>query len=241
MRPFRWVKYSPIFECNLAPLIRANTVLLPKADLDPRAEMGPSVGGNRLFMGLLWLKLCSNGSKRGWIRLRPAVLNWHFAAETDLFNFQCERAINLCLVYTRRPLCLVSFLYFKLSLVWSESSNYSNASGKRLVTCPAIVEMAFYAVNQVINGKIDCHGMVRIRAFCQTQFILGLIRVRERLISMTFFTLKEETNKTTAPRYLRHLKNISRSWFLLNNHSRSTVFPRIIAVLRLIAPFWWKY
>ena len=47
--------------------------------------------------------------------------------------------------------------------------------------------MAFYAVNQVINGKIDCHGMVRIRAFCQTQFILGLIRVRERLISMTFF------------------------------------------------------
>ena len=98
MWPFRWVKYSPIFESNLAPLIRANTVQLPKTDLDPRAETCPGVGWNRLLMGLLWLKLCSNGSKRAWIRLRSAGLNWHFGAEADLFNFQCERAINLCLV-----------------------------------------------------------------------------------------------------------------------------------------------
>ena len=95
---FRWVKYSPIFESNLAPLIRANTVQLPTADLHPGAEMGPIVGWNRLLMGLLWLKLCANGSKRGWIRLRPAGLNWHFGAETDLLNFQCWRAINLCLI-----------------------------------------------------------------------------------------------------------------------------------------------
>ena len=66
-------------------LIRANTVRLPRADVDPRAEMNPSLAG----MGQFWRKLCSNGSRRGWIRLWPAGLNWHFGAETDLFNFQC--------------------------------------------------------------------------------------------------------------------------------------------------------
>ena len=42
MVSFRRVKYSLIFESHFAPLIRANTVQLPSADLDPRAEMGPS-------------------------------------------------------------------------------------------------------------------------------------------------------------------------------------------------------
>ena len=42
---------------------------------------------------LLWVfKLCSNGSRRGWIRVWPAGLNWHFRAETDLFNCQCTLA-----------------------------------------------------------------------------------------------------------------------------------------------------
>ena len=40
--PFRWVKYSSIFESNLVPLTRANTsVQSTTADQDPRAEMGP--------------------------------------------------------------------------------------------------------------------------------------------------------------------------------------------------------
>ena len=40
--PFRWVKYSPIFESNLVPLTRANTsVQSTTTDQDPRAEMGP--------------------------------------------------------------------------------------------------------------------------------------------------------------------------------------------------------
>ena len=62
-------------------LVMANTVRLPRADLDPRAEMNPSLGWNRLLMG--------HGSWRGWIRLWPAGLNWHFGAETDLYKFQC--------------------------------------------------------------------------------------------------------------------------------------------------------
>ena len=65
MRPFRGVKYSPILESNLAPLITTNIDQLPRADVDPRAEMGPSVGWNSLLMGLFSLKLCSNGSKKG--------------------------------------------------------------------------------------------------------------------------------------------------------------------------------
>ena len=62
-------------------LVMANTVRLPRADLNPRAEMNPSLGWNRLLMG--------RGSRRGWIRLWPAGLNWHFGAETDLYKFQC--------------------------------------------------------------------------------------------------------------------------------------------------------
>ena len=42
--PFRWVKFSPIFGGScVAPLIRAFTVQLAWADLDPRAEMSPIV------------------------------------------------------------------------------------------------------------------------------------------------------------------------------------------------------
>ena len=51
-RPFRCVKYSPIFESNLAPLIRADTVHFPRADLHPRAEMGLSEGWNSFFIEL---------------------------------------------------------------------------------------------------------------------------------------------------------------------------------------------
>ena len=52
--------------------------------------MGPTVGWNSLLIELFWPKLCSNGCRKGWIRLWPAGLNWHFRAETDLFNFQCS-------------------------------------------------------------------------------------------------------------------------------------------------------
>ena len=38
------IRYRTIFESNLAPLIRANTVQLPWVDLDARAEMSLSVG-----------------------------------------------------------------------------------------------------------------------------------------------------------------------------------------------------
>ena len=50
MGPFRWVKHSPIFGSNLAPIIRTNAVQLPSADLDRRAEMDPGVGWNSLLI-----------------------------------------------------------------------------------------------------------------------------------------------------------------------------------------------
>ena len=49
--------------------------------------MDPIVGWNRHLMALFWLKLCSNGSRRGSIGLRPVGPNWHFGAETDLSSF----------------------------------------------------------------------------------------------------------------------------------------------------------
>ena len=41
MRPFRWVKYSPIFESNLAP---CNTGQLPRSDLNTKAGSGSQCG-----------------------------------------------------------------------------------------------------------------------------------------------------------------------------------------------------
>ena len=70
-----WVKYSPIYESNSAPSIRANIVQLTRTDLDPRAAMGPSVGWNSLLIGLFGLncaqmtpgKAESDFSLQGWI------------------------------------------------------------------------------------------------------------------------------------------------------------------------------
>lgn len=66
--PLRWVKY-----CDLTLLIRASTVQIPRADLDPRGREQP-------LMVLFWLKLWLNGCRKGWMRLWP---------ETDLLYFQC--------------------------------------------------------------------------------------------------------------------------------------------------------
>ena len=44
-----------ILGSSLAPLKRANTVQLARADLVPRAEMSPSVDWNRHLMGLFKL------------------------------------------------------------------------------------------------------------------------------------------------------------------------------------------
>ena len=86
--PVRWVKYSPIFESNLAPLNQGQYSPISYGWFGPRAEMGPTVGWNSLLIELFWPKLCSNGSRKGWIRLWPAGLNWHFGAKIDLLNFQ---------------------------------------------------------------------------------------------------------------------------------------------------------
>ena len=72
-------------------------VSLSKIQSNPRAEMsemGPSVGWRTLLIVVFWPKLCSNGSRRGWIGHWPAGLNWHFGAETDLFNFQCTQIVT---------------------------------------------------------------------------------------------------------------------------------------------------
>ena len=106
--PFRWVKYSPIFESNLAPLNQGQySPIIARTDL-ALGWNGPYRGLEKPFdvtllaqialsprPALFWprdwnrLRLRSNGSRKGWIRHWPAGLNWHFGAETDLFNFQC--------------------------------------------------------------------------------------------------------------------------------------------------------
>ena len=82
MESFRWVKHSPIYESNLAPLNQGQYSLITLGWFGPK-------GWNSLLIELFRPQLCSNGSRRGWIRLLPAVLNWNFGGATDLFNFQC--------------------------------------------------------------------------------------------------------------------------------------------------------
>ena len=75
--PFRWLKYSPIFESNLAPSNQGQYSPISHGWFGPKAEMGPTVDWNSFLIELVWPKLCSNGSRKGWIRLWPAGLNWH--------------------------------------------------------------------------------------------------------------------------------------------------------------------
>ena len=80
IRPFRWVKYSSIFGSILA-LNRGKYSPITYGWFGSKGWNESQPGWNRLLMG--------HGSWRGWIRLWPAGLNWHFGAKTDLFNFQC--------------------------------------------------------------------------------------------------------------------------------------------------------
>ena len=66
--------------------------------------------------------------------------------------------------------------------------------------------MTFYAVNQVINGKIDSLGMVRIRAFCQIQFILVSLEYEKDWFQWLFFTLKERNKQNDCTAILKALE-----------------------------------
>ena len=68
--PFRWVKYSPIFGSNLAPLNQGQYSPISQGWFGPSAEMVPTVGWNSLLIELFWPKLCSDGSRKGWISLQ---------------------------------------------------------------------------------------------------------------------------------------------------------------------------
>ena len=82
--------------------------------------MGPTVGWNSLLIELFWPKLCSNGSRKGWIRLWPEGLNWRFGAETDLFNFQCNLCFTFLLCITAVPREIENNAYAKC---WGSDSN----------------------------------------------------------------------------------------------------------------------
>ena len=68
--PFRWVKYSPIFGSNLAPLDQGQYSPISHDWFGPSAEIVPTVGWNSLLIELFWPKFCSNGSRKGWISLQ---------------------------------------------------------------------------------------------------------------------------------------------------------------------------
>ena len=120
------VKYS--IGSNLAPLIRPITVLLPRAELDPRAEMSLNVRQNRLLMGLFWLKFCSNGSRRCWIRLWAAGLYYFKVRLIAVISQICHE-----LAYLHRLACTYQyFLFFSLSHF---SLNVWLISVSRLVFC----------------------------------------------------------------------------------------------------------
>ena len=81
----------------MVPLIRANTVQLPRVDLQPPVKMGPSEGWNRPYVikvgrgGCFGLFFCAQKAPgEAESDFGPqAELIWHFGAETDLFTFQC--------------------------------------------------------------------------------------------------------------------------------------------------------
>ena len=58
--------------------------------------MGSTVGWNSLLIKLFWPKLCSNGSRKGWIGLWPTGLNWHLELkQMFLIVSVCKNAFTL--------------------------------------------------------------------------------------------------------------------------------------------------
>ena len=112
-------------------------------------KMDPSVGWNSLLIEPFWFKTCSSDSRRGWSRLWPAGLNWHFGAETDqvlLFSDTWTNILLACISF--RAFCRESLASFSLSrarfnrlLAASEASRsfFSSASvckiKKRVMSC----------------------------------------------------------------------------------------------------------
>ena len=96
MGPFRGVKYSSIF-----PLIRANTVQLPWADLHPRAEISPSVGWNRLSIwGCFGLNRVQMAPGKAESDFGLHGLISALGLKQIFFNFQCS-CTNFCVLQTK--------------------------------------------------------------------------------------------------------------------------------------------
>ena len=92
--------------------------------------MGPTVGWNSLLIELFWPKLCSNGSKKGWIRLWSAGLNWHFGAETDLFIYSVANPAMIFKSFTI-AIFIASLENKRISSLVGNHENTVNSAGSR--------------------------------------------------------------------------------------------------------------
>ena len=88
-------KIQSYFWAKSGSLIRANTVQLSRADLDPRAhwvKWAPVWDGipTAFYWGHFRLNCAQTAQAPGEVESYngPAVLNWHFEAETDFYLFQ---------------------------------------------------------------------------------------------------------------------------------------------------------
>ena len=89
-------KIQSYFWAKSGSLIRANTVQLSRADLDPRAAhwVKWALVWDRIPTAFYWghfrLNCAQTAQAPGEVESYngPAVLNWHFQAETDFYLFQ---------------------------------------------------------------------------------------------------------------------------------------------------------
>ena len=107
--PLRWVKY-----CDLTLLIRASTVQIPRADLDPRGREQP-------LMVLFWLKLWLNGCRKGWMRLWPAGWIDTFGLNQIFYIFSVLRVLTR--IHHARLFTATSV---PLSIILAKEGNKSN-------------------------------------------------------------------------------------------------------------------
>ena len=116
-----------------------------------------------------WFKLCSNGSRRGWIGLWPAGLNWHFGAETEIFDFQRSFIQNYSTTLSQLWQNAFGFRWpgWKLIATWTNWANFFKLNSCTVrnwpkywqLSCTSQLPSYFFALLTVILASV-CVGCV---------------------------------------------------------------------------------
>ena len=149
--------------------------------------MGPTVGWNNLLIVLFWpinyAQMAPGRAESAFGLLDPAGLNWHFGAETDLFNFQCSSHSD----GHRMPSVVVHlflFFHYKISVRFRKippSFSFVSSLFHLMLQCniqqSLSVEKQFFFLNK--SQQLSSQKIAARWRLCRTVNILNIYSVPE--------------------------------------------------------------